>query len=99
MRERKRGKRKNGMTFTKVAVRLLLFFGLANATAPFVLSVIGKEPVSELGTAWLAEVVGVFAIDAFKAYFETKQEAKQELEDRKQAFEEYKAGLEEIEDE
>lgn len=84
----------NRNTFTKAAVRILLFFGILNATAPFILSALGREPVTELGTAWLAEIVGVFAVYAIKAYFETKQEAKQDLEERKQEFREYREGME-----
>ncbi len=86
-------------TFTKVAVKALLVFGIINASMPFILSACGRESVTELGVAWLAEIVGVFAIYAFKAYFETKQQAKQELEERKQEFEEMKVGMEEYKDE
>ena len=99
MSERKQRRIDSRQTFTKIAVRLLLAFGLVNATMPYVLSMTGRDPVTELGTAWLAEVIGVFGIYAFKAYFETKQEAKQELENRKQDLEEYQAGLEDAGDE
>lgn len=80
-------------TFTKGAVKILLFFGLVNATMPYILSALDKDPVVALGTAWLAEVVGVFAVYAFKAYFETKQEKKQNLENYKARME-YEGGVE-----
>ena len=89
MRKRKPDKR----TFTKGAVKILLFFGLINATMPFILSALDKDPVVTLGTAWLAEVVGVFAVYAFKAYFETKQQKKQELENYKAKMQ-YEGGAE-----
>lgn len=79
----RRPKNDNKRTFTKGAVKVLLIFGLINATMPYILSILDKDPVIGLGTAWLAEVVGVFAVYAFKAYFETKQEKKQELEEYK----------------
>ena len=84
-------KRNDKRTFTKGAVKVLLFFGLVNATMPYVLSALDKDPVVGLGTAWLAEVVGVFAVYAFKAYFETKQEKKQHLENYKARME-YEGG-------
>ena len=87
-----RKRKSNKLTFTKVAVIILLIFGLVNSTLPYVLAIMGREPVTDLGTAWLAEVIGVFAVYAIKAYFETKQEAKQALEDRKQEFLELKEG-------
>ena len=80
-------KRTDRSTFTKGAVKVLLCFGIINSTVPYILSALDKDPVTGLGTAWLAEVVGVFSIYAIKAYFETKQQKKQELENYKAKME------------
>ncbi len=68
-------------TFTKIAVSWLLIMGVVNGTMPFVLSFFGKEPVDGMGIAWITEVVAVILGYLCKSYFETKQEAKQSLED------------------
>lgn len=68
-------------TFTKTAVKCLLVLGAVNGTMPFVLSFCGKEPVDAMGIAWITEIVAVILGYLCKSYFETKQEAKQALED------------------
>lgn len=68
-------------TFTKVAVTWLLILGVINGTIPYVLSFFGKEPVDVIGAAWITEIVAVILGYLCKAYFETKQEKKQALED------------------
>ena len=61
----------------------MLIIGVINGTMPFVLSAFGKEPTAELGIAWITEIVAVILGYMAKAYFETKQERKQNLEDYK----------------
>lgn len=69
------------LTFTKRAVKALLIIGVINAEIPYILSAIGKEPAEAVGIAWITEIVAVITGYMCKAYFETKQEKKQELED------------------
>ncbi|MBE5830795.1 MAG: hypothetical protein E7306_03540 [Butyrivibrio sp.] len=78
-------------TYTKKAVKSLLVIGVINAEVPYVLAFLGKDPCTELGIAWITEVVAVILGYMAKAYFETKQQKKQELED----FKAGKGGLEE----
>lgn len=75
--------RENRRTYTKRAVKALLIIGVVNGTMPFILSFFGKEPTAELGIAWITEIVAVILGYMAKAYFETKQERKQDLEDYK----------------
>lgn len=77
-------------TYTKKAVKALLIVGVVNAEVPYVLSLLGKEPVMELGIAWITEIVSVILGYMCKAYFENKQEKKQKLA-------EYEAGMPEEE--
>lgn len=70
-------------TFTKIAVKWLLILGAINGMMPFVLSYTGHEPVSELGIAWITEIVAVILGYLCKSYFETKAEKKNEIEQQK----------------
>lgn len=79
-------------TYTKKAVKALLIVGVINAEIPYILALLGKEPCTELGIAWITEIVAVILGYMCKAYFEKKQQKKQELED----FKEGKYGLEEL---
>ena len=79
-------------TYTKKAVKALLIVGIINAEIPYILALLGKEPCTELGIAWITEIVAVILGYMCKAYFEKKQQKKQELED----FKEGKYGLEEL---
>lgn len=69
-------------TYTKVAVRWLLVLGCVNGTLPFVLSAFGREPVSDMGIAWVTEIVAVILGYLAKSYFETRSQRKQDLEDK-----------------
>ncbi len=77
-------------TYTKKAVKALLVVGVINAEVPYVLSLLGKDPVAELGIAWITEIVAVILGYMLKAYFEKKQQKKQRLAD-------YEAGMPEEE--
>lgn len=68
-------------TYTKKAVTFMLVIGAINGTVPFILSALGKEPVSELGIAWITEVVAVIIGYLIKSFKENKQEAIQRHED------------------
>lgn len=79
-------RRTNKKTYTKKVVQAVLTIGVIGGITPFVLSAFEKDPVAELGIAWITEIVAVCIGYFCKAYFETKQERKQELE-------EFKAGM------
>ena len=74
---------KSRRTYTKKAVKALLILGVINGTLPYVLSFFGKEPVAEMGIAWVTEIVAVILGYLCKSYFETKAQRKQDLEDYK----------------
>lgn len=75
--------RENRRTYTKRAVKALLIIGVTNGSIPYVLSAFGREPVSDLGIVWVTGVVVVMVGYMGKAYFETKQERKQDFEELK----------------
>ena len=68
--------REHRRTFTKRAVKALLFIGVINATIPYVLAAFDKSPTETLGIAWITEIVAVITGYLCKSYFETKQERK-----------------------
>ena len=68
-------------TYTKKAVKWMLIVGTINGTMPFVLSFLGKDPVSEMGVAWVTEVVAVIIGYLVKSFKENKQKAIQAHED------------------
>lgn len=71
-------------TFTKKAVKWLLILGTINGMVPFLLSAFGREPCTEMGIAWITEVVAVILGYMCKAFFETKESEKVRLyEERK----------------
>lgn len=78
----------NEKTYTKRAVKALLVIGVINAEIPYVLAAFGKNPVETLGVAWITEIVAVISGYMCKAYFETKQQRKQDLEDFKANYKE-----------
>ena len=78
----------NEKTYTKRTVKVLLVIGVINAEIPFVLAAFGKDTVETLGVAWITEIVAVILGYMCKAYFETKQQRKQDLEDFKANFKE-----------
>ena len=75
--------RENRRTYTKRAVKALLIVGVINGSVPYILSAFGREPVSDLGIAWVTGVVAVMVGYMGKAYFERKQERKQDFEELK----------------
>lgn len=75
-------------TYTKRVVKVLLVIGVISAEIPFVLATFGKDTVEALGVAWITEIVAVILGYMCKAYFETKQQRKQDLEDFKAKFRE-----------
>lgn len=84
-------------TYTKKKVNFLLFVGVMGALMPYLLSAFGRDPVVDLGKAWLIEIVAVILGYLLKSYSETKQEKKQELENFK-AEQRYEARMIEPDD-
>lgn len=78
---RRKRKTQDKKTYTKKVVQAVLIIGVLGGITPFILSAFGRDPVSELGIAWVTEIVAVCIGYFCKAYFETKQERKQRLED------------------
>lgn len=68
-------------TFTKRAVKWLLIIGVINGTVPFILAALGRDPVAELGIAWITEIVAVIIGYLIKSFKENKQIAIQRHED------------------
>ena len=80
----------NIITYSKKAVKWLLIIGCINGTMPFILSFFNRDPVVDLGRAWVIEIVAVILGYLLKSFNENRQKAKQELEDQQQDFEEFK---------
>lgn len=90
-------KGKTKWTMTKKLVVVLLSIGVAGGYMPFILAAFDKEPSTDMGIAWVTEVVAVVLGYLCKAYFETKQEAKQALDEYKaKKNAEYETGSSEI---
>lgn len=68
-------------TYTKKVVKWMLIVGAINGSLPYVLAAFGKNPVSELGIAWITEIVAVIIGYLLKSFNENKQQAKQRHED------------------
>lgn len=68
-------------TYTKQAVKWMLIVGSINGMLPFVLSAFGREPVTELGIAWITEIVAVIIGYLIKSFKENKQKAIQRHDD------------------
>lgn len=79
--------RETKYTYTKRAVKALLIIGVVNGSMPYILAFFNKQPSESLGIAWITEIVAVILGYMCKAYFETKQERKQDLEDYKAEME------------
>lgn len=81
-------KHANRKTYSKKAVKALLIVGVINGCFPYILSLLDKEPVAEMGIAWVTEIVAVILGYLCKSYFETKAERKQDLADYRAVKEE-----------
>ena len=53
------------VTWTKNITRILLIIGVIGGMTPFILSLLDKDPCSEMGIAWVTEIVAV-ALGYFK---------------------------------
>ena len=68
-------------TFSKKAVVGLLIIGAINGTLPFLLSYLDKDPVTQIGVAWITEIVAVILGYLLKSYKENKQKGIQNHSD------------------
>ena len=71
------------VTFTKRKVNFLLFAGVIGAFTHYILAAFERDPVADLGKAWLIEIVATILGYLLKSYSETKQEEKQKLDNFK----------------
>lgn len=65
---------KKKITWTKTIVRYLLIIGVINGTLPFILSAFDKNPASEMGIAWVTEIVAVALAYFVRGFKDTKEE-------------------------
>ena len=79
-------KKTNKTTYTKQLVKWVVIFSIINGTMPYILSLLGKDPVTELGTVWVGSILLTVITYCTKAYFETRSERKQDLEDFQAGF-------------
>ena len=80
-------------TFTKLWVTILLFVGIIDLQLSYLLAFLGKTEIAEsLSIAVVTEILGVSVAYIIRAHFDTRQERKQELNNRM-----FDAELEELE--
>lgn len=71
-------------TFTKKWINTLLVVAVIDLQLPFILAFLGRDEIAEsLAIAIVTEIVGVISGYMCKSYFETKQEKKQALDEKK----------------
>ena len=73
-RIRARRPRRYGVTWTKNITRWLLMIGVAGGVMPYLLSLMGKEPVERLGEVWITAVVMVTLGYFVRGFKDTKSE-------------------------
>ena len=78
-KDKKMARPKKYNTFTKKAVKWILMLGTINGMVPFLLSAFCREPCTEIGIAWITEIVAVILGYMCKAFFETKESEKNRI--------------------
>lgn len=82
-------------TYTKRITRNVLCIGVIGGFMPYVLSMIEKDPVSELGIAWVTGVVGVSIGYFVRGFKDSKEVAdddyRKEVLERKAYYEDITA--------
>lgn len=79
-------KKMNKRTYTKILVKWILIVSVINGTIPYILALLGKEPVAELGGIWVGSILLTVVTYCTKSYFETRSQRKQDLEDFQAGF-------------
>ena len=76
-------KKKPIVTFTKKWMNIIMTITLIDLQFPFILAYLGKEDIAEtLGGLLVTEVIGVFLVYCTKSFFETREEKKNEQDDK-----------------
>ena len=71
-----------GLTWTKRITRDLLILGVINGMAPYLLSVLDKEPCTEMGIAWVTEIVTVALGYFVRGFKDSKAESDARLKEK-----------------
>lgn len=83
----KRKRKRYGVTWTKRITRDLLIIGVIGGAMPFVLSFLDKEPCTEMGIAWVTEIVAVALGYFVRGFKDTKESEKVRLQELKMGIE------------
>ena len=78
-------KRGSRQTFTKIAVRWILFFALLDLQLSYILAFLGRVEIAEdLSSTVATAIIGVMLGYFMKSFFETREEKKLEFEKEKE---------------
>lgn len=80
-------RKRYGVTWTKRITRDLLIIGVIGGAMPFVLSFLDKEPCTEMGIAWVTEIVAVALGYFVRGFKDTKESEKVRLQELKMGIE------------
>lgn len=70
------------LTWTKQITRALLILGVMGGMAPYFLSVFDKQPCTEMGIAWVTEIVAVALGYFVRGFKDTKSEEDTRLREK-----------------
>lgn len=74
-------KKGSRQTFTKIAVRWILFFALLDLQLSYILAFLGRVEIAEdLSSTVATAIIGVMLGYFLKSFFETREEEKNKLE-------------------
>lgn len=74
--------KKFSLTWTKQITRALLILGVMGGMAPYFLSVFDKQPCTEMGIAWVTEIVAVALGYFVRGFKDTKSEEDTRLREK-----------------
>jgi hypothetical protein len=74
--------KKFSLTWTKQITRSLLILGVMGGMAPYFLSVFDKQPCTEMGIAWVTEIVAVALGYFVRGFKDTKSEEDTRLKEK-----------------
>lgn len=72
-----------GITWTKKITKYLLMIGVMGGITPFILSAFNKDPCSDMGIAWITEIVAVALGYFVRGFKDTKESEKVRLLEEK----------------
>ena len=71
-------------TFTKKMVKIIIAVALIDMQLPFILAFMDKMNIAEeLGKLIVTEIIGVVLVYCLKAFFETREEEKNRIEEER----------------